>query len=113
MFYYPLPRHPAVLKSLEEIFEQSRGEGNPLLFDLQVFLHSIKAFASLTHKHTSCQHSFQVHFYFPRVFVWNTKEVNVFLFTMENDILPLSSVPVLYYCELEVRCSVTSEAFRS
>lgn len=119
-FYDPLPRHPAALKSLEEIFRQSRGEGNPLLFDLQVFLHSVQVFASLTRKHTFCHHSFQVHFHFPSFsecifmscgFVWKTKAVSIFLFTMEKDIL-LFSASVLYLLQVK-SWSITSETSRS
>lgn len=91
----PLPRHPAVLKSLEELFKQSRGEGNPLLFDLQVFLRSIKVFSSLTHKQ-----AFVLPTFIPSAFLLplglEHQEVSVFLFTMEKDILPLSSVSVVW-----------------
>lgn len=88
-FYYPFPRHPAALKSLEEIFRQSRGEGNLLLFDLQSFL--VKAFASLTHKHKFCQHSFPV--YFCSLWVCLEHQTHIFLLTTETDVLP--SLPVL------------------
>lgn len=74
--------------------QAEQGEGNPLLFDLQVFLRSIKVFSSLTHKQ-----AFVLPTFIPSAFLLplglEHQEVSVFLFTMEKDILPLSSVSVV------------------
>lgn len=47
----------------------------------------VKIFASLTNKHKFCHCSFQGYFCI-LWFVWKTREFNIFLLTMQKDILP-------------------------
>lgn len=85
------------------------GEGNPLLFDLQVLLHSSKASAALTQEHRTLPAFLPGALLLPTSSFARLEEVNIFPLTRQEDLLPLCSVPVLHLRELDGSCSSTSD----